>query len=372
MTLVLLKRCFNVFCLLSVSVFFNGCAEQTATPSAADQVTAGTHTRLELRPENSGERSRLHKLDADDRKVEIEIAYLDSSKAVATYDSMERLSEYKRYWPSGKLAVHAKLTDRGRRVSWQESYSFEGVLERRVESDKSGDRQYRDFFPDGQERVNLLMHADGSGACKIWFDMKGKRELAQSQTWQKDGSFRVDYFTSMAFPDQRLQSLEFDANNGATFTYYAAGGQVILASTWKYVGNGEKKNPAQTSNGWLLVAGRSKINNVEKLYTYSDRSSPQDRYAQEVQLIDGDGSKRVARAKKDELTQLEEMEYYDAQGKLVKRQTEFMDAEHLVLVCEDVRMLAPPNFRAADHLKVLHNIFQVERSLKSLAPDISF
>ncbi len=181
-----------------------GCGK-TETPVVEPPPQSKVTIKVEPRPADSPEQTRIHKFDEFDREFETEIAYRDNSKGLEIRNpTTGDVHEFKKWYPGvSTLQQHAKYT-RGELV-WEELYHSNGKLQQRRTWHKNGDREMQQFVTDGTSEVGrVLIRKDGSGEwiqrIQDWRTgaVKGTR---QRITWKPNGD---------------LVREEYDYQNGTT------------------------------------------------------------------------------------------------------------------------------------------------------------
>lgn len=314
--------------LLIICLFAAGCGGEQETkgtrvvsPQIKTNESGVARTKLEMRPEESGELSRLHKFDDTDLEVGVEITYKNGLMRQNVLDTLTgKVRESKLFHPGqSKVAAHSKFAADGKNIVWNEAYYNSGKPLRTIRTNAAGEREMHMYLENGQEQSSTLLRKDGSGSHKEWewqpYQATDALFLSYECKWTADGKLEEIFYNVLNGQIRHMNRL--DDKEQETLRY-GDGGKLTMRQYFNFK-NADPNNrfwPKNFVKTELLADDEKTI----EATVYCEQATPSFSLPGTVTVVSNDGSKReilfdtgwVAKSDKQ----------FDKDGKLVNEQKE--------------------------------------------------
>ncbi|MBY0359919.1 MAG: hypothetical protein K2W82_18085 [Candidatus Obscuribacterales bacterium] len=312
--------------LLIICLFAAGCGgEQAAketrviSPQIKTSESGVARTKLEMRPEESGELSRLHKFDDTDLEIGVEITYKNGLMRHNVLDTLTgKVRESKLFHPGqSKVAAHSKFAADGKNIVWNDAFYKSGKQLRTIRTNASGEREMHMYLEDGQVNFYTLLRKDGSGSHKEWLQYRNDTSvvLRYECKWTADNKFEE---TMYDYADGRIQHTHRRSGTNQETLRYDKSGKLFMRQYFKFTDPANPFWPSEFVKAELLGDDESTV--VATVYCPKDKTGFS---APGTVIIESDEGKReiLFGAGWEAISD----KHFDKNGKLLKEQA----AKHL-------------------------------------------
>lgn len=222
------------------------------------QVTSGPREVVEPRDEATGEEARVHRFNADDQRVQMEVKFKDKTTGLMHFNLMGRPSKIEERYPDGSSQVFF-LRPNGS-LAKRQSFRKDNTLKSETMPAAENTVMTRVFGEDGKTLVRTeQMFQDGSTET-VSYAPDGKTPQLRYKS-SKDDLQAVLTTYDESGKVQTVENIERDGNNGSCGDpmCHECGGEIKISMT-RYRADGT----VHIKGNWLFSYGSTSIESLEE------------------------------------------------------------------------------------------------------------